>query len=107
MEQEFYRGRLVEQHGLGVLVPPEKDRSVVHRIIYDELCRGQVRDDSRSEYARIVSDLVARGSEGVILGCTEIGLLLGPSDAAVPLFDTARIHAEKAAEYALESEAGA
>jgi aspartate racemase len=105
MEQEFYRGHLEEQHGLKVIVPPEPDRESVHRIIYEELCRGQILETSRSEYRRVVSGLVARGSEGVILGCTEIGLLLQQSDASVPLFDTAEIHAEKAALYALDEEA--
>ena len=100
MEHEFYIGRL-EQHGLEIAVPSEHDRQTVHRIIYEELCRGQIRETSRSEYARIVSDLVARGSEGIVLGCTEIGLLLRPSDSPVPLFDTAQIHAEEAARYAL------
>ncbi len=105
MEQEFYRGRLEERHGLKVVVPSEPDRESVHRIIYDELCRGQILEASRSEYRRVVLDLVARGCEGVVLGCTEIGLLLRPSDAPVPLFDTAEIHAEKAASYALGEEA--
>jgi aspartate racemase len=102
MEQEFYRGRLEERHGLKVIVPSEPDRESIHRIIYEELCRGQVLEASRSEYRRIVSGLVARGCEGVVLGCTEIGLLLRPPDASVPLFDTAEIHAEKAAFYALD-----
>jgi aspartate racemase len=106
MEQEFYRGRLEERHDLKVVVPPERDRESVHRIIYEELCRGRILETSRSEYRRIVSDLVARGCEGIVQGCTEIGLLLGPSDAPVPLFDTAEIHAERAAFYALGEEAG-
>jgi aspartate racemase len=101
MEQDFYRGRLEAQHGLKIMVPPERDREFVHRVIYEELCRGQILETSRSEYRRVVSDLAERGCEGVILGCTEIGLLLRPSDAPVPLFDTAAIHAEKAALYAL------
>jgi aspartate racemase len=101
MEEDFYRGRLERRHGLEVLVPGADQRETVHRVIYDELCRGQVRDGSRQEYQRIVRDLVGRGAEGVILGCTEIGLLLGPQDAEVPLFDTARIHAEEAARYCL------
>jgi len=101
MEQEFYRGRLEERYGLEVLVPSEEDRESVHRIIYGELCRGQILETSRSEYRRVVSDFAARGCEGVILGCTEVGLLLRSSDAQVPLFDTAQIHAEEAALYAL------
>jgi len=105
MEQEFYRGLLEERHGLKVIVPSEPDRESVHRIIFEELCRGQILEASRSEYRRVISSLVARGCEGVVLGCTEIGLLLQPSDAPVPLFDTAKIHAEKAAFYALGEEA--
>jgi aspartate racemase len=101
MEQEFYRGRLENRHGLEVLVPPDDDREAVHRIIYEELCRGRVLESSRKQYQDVVSSMVSRAAEGVILGCTEIGLLLRPSDAAVPLFDTAEIHAEAAADYAL------
>ena len=101
MEESFYRGRLESQHGLEVLVPPEDERTLVHRVIYEELCLGQVREDSRRAYQHIVGGLVARGAEGVILGCTEIGLLLRPEDAPVPLFDTGRIHAEAAVEFAL------
>ena len=101
MEEDFYRGRLERLHGLEALVPGADQRETVHRVIYDELCRGEVRDDSRRLYQRIVRDLVSEGAEGVILGCTEIGLLLGPRDAEVPLFDTALIHAEEAARYSL------
>ena len=101
MEQEFYRGRLQEKYDLEVMIPPQIDRDEVHRIIYEELCRGKILESSRAQYRRIVSDLVARGARGVILGCTEIGLLLSPADAVVPLFDTATIHAEQAALYAL------
>jgi aspartate racemase len=81
MEEEFYRGRLERSHGLEVLVPGPEERETVHRVIYEELCRGQVRDESRREYQRIVGELAGRGAEGVILGCTEIGLLLRPQDA--------------------------
>ena len=101
MEEDFYRGRLERGHGLEVLVPRSEQRDTVHRIIYEELCRGAVRDESRGQYQQIVRDLVDQGVTGVILGCTEIGLLLGPDDAEVPLFDTARIHAEEAARYCL------
>jgi aspartate racemase len=101
MEEDFYRGRLEREHGLEVLVPREDQRETVHRVIYEELCRGRVREESRRAYQRIVRDLVDRGAAGVILGCTEIGLLLGPQDAEAPLFDTARIHAEEAARWAL------
>ena len=103
MEQDFYRGRLEERHGLEVLTPPAEDRDLVHRVIYGELCLGQVLDGSRAAFRDVVAGLVTRGAQGVILGCTEIGLLLRPEDAPVPLFDTAKIHAEAAAVYALES----
>jgi aspartate racemase len=101
MEEDFYRGRLERSHGLEVLVPGAGQRETVHRVIYEELCRGRVREESRRQYQRIVADLAGQGAAGVILGCTEIGLLLGPQDAEVPLFDTAQIHAEEAARYSL------
>ena len=102
MEQDFYRGRLRDQHHLDVLIPDEADRGIVHKIIYDELCMGLVRDGSRMEYRRIIQRLVDQGAQGVILGCTEISMLVGPSDSPVPLFDTTSLHARKAAEYALK-----
>ena len=102
MEEDFYRGRLESRHGLSVLTPPADQRALVHGVIYDELCLGNVRDKSRRAFQQVVHDLVAREVQGVILGCTEIGLLLHPDDASVPLFDTATIHAEAAALYALE-----
>ena len=101
MEQEFYVGRLRERHGLDVLVPDADDREAVHRIIYDELCLGKVLDDSRDAYHRIVDRLVARGAKGIVLGCTEISMLVDPSRLPVPAFDTTRLHAERAAEWAL------
>lgn len=101
MEQDFYRQRLQDRHGLQVIVPEADDRRVVHDVIYDELCRGLVRDDSREAYRRIMEDLVARGAEAIILGCTEIGLLVGAQDARVPLFDTTALHAAAAVEAAL------
>lgn len=104
MEQAFYRDRLRERHGIHVLIPTAEDREVVHRVIYDELCLGKVLPESRAEYRRIISGLVAQGAEAVILGCTEISLLIGQDDADVPLFDTTRIHARTAAEWALSSE---
>ncbi len=102
MEEPFYRGRLVESHGLRVLTPPEADRAIVHRVIYEELVLGKILPESRAEYARIVDDLREQGAEGVILGCTEIGLLLAQEDSPLPLFDTALIHAEAAAAFALD-----
>ena len=101
MEQAFYRDRLSERHGLQVMIPNPADRDLVHRVIYGELCLGTVSADSRNEYRRIIADLVAQGAQAVILGCTEISLLIGPADSAVPLFDTTAIHAGKAAEWAL------
>lgn len=101
MEQGFYRGHLEEHYGLTLVVPPQDDREQVHRIIYDELCHGKTNESSRSIYRSVVADLVVRGCEGIILGCTEIGMLLQAADATVPLLDTARIHAEAAASWAL------
>jgi aspartate racemase len=100
MEQDFYRERL-EAHGLDVIVPDAAQRDEVHRVIYDELCRGEILDASRERYRAIMADLVRRGAEGIILGCTEIGLLVGAADTTVPTFDTTRIHAEAAADWAL------
>jgi len=101
MEEAFYRGRLESRHGLSVVTPPADQRALVHDVIYDELCLGNARDKSRRAFQQVVHDLVAREVQGVILGCTEIGLLLHPEDASVPLFDTATIHAEAAALCAL------
>ncbi len=101
MEQAFYRDRLQAQHGLRVIVPDDDDRETVHRIIYDELCLGVVKPESRAAYRRIMADVAAQGAEAIILGCTEISLLVGPEDSEVPLFDTTAIHARDAADCAL------
>jgi len=101
MEQEFYVGRLRERHGLGVLVPGDEDRALVHRVIYDELCVGVIDDGSRDAYRRVMRDLAGRGAEAILLGCTEIDLLVGEHDSPVPVFDTTRLHARKAVELAL------
>ncbi len=101
MEQDFYVGRLRDRHGLEVIVPEDDDRRLVHDVIYDELCRGIVEDRSRDEYRRIMGRLAERGAEGILLGCTEIDLLVGPDDAPVSVFDTTRLHAERAVELAL------
>ena len=101
MEQAFYQERLRALHGLDVIVPEPAERDLVHRVIYEELCLGNVVDASRDDYRRVIAALVARGAQAIILGCTEISLLIAPSDAAVPLFDTTAIHARKAAEFAL------
>ncbi len=103
MEQGFYKDRLQQNHGLRVLTPGERDRDIVHRVIYDELCLGSVFDRSRTEFRRVMAELADQGAEAIILGCTEITLLVGPADAAVPLFDTTSIHARKAAEWALNN----
>lgn len=100
MEQDFYRGRLSHRHGLEVLVPDEPARGLVHDVIYDELVLGRVEDASRTAYREVMAGLVERGAEGIILGCTEVGLLVGEGDATVPLFDTTRIHAERAVDAA-------
>jgi len=107
MEQQFYVGRLRDRHGLEVLVPDAPDRRIVHDVIYDELCVGVVDDRSRDAYRRIMRDLADRGAEAILLGCTEIDLLVGPDDAPVPVFDTTRLHAERAVELALENGARA
>jgi aspartate racemase len=100
-EESFYKDRLQERHGLRIVIPISDDRQTVHRIIFDELCLGQTRDESRDEYRRVIRGLVERGAQAVILGCTEISLLVEQRDSAVPLFDTTRIHARKAGEWAL------
>ncbi len=100
MEQAFYRERLTAR-GLEVLIPEAEDRELVHRIIYEELCRGLVRDSSRQTYVRILSSLAEAGAQGVILGCTEIGLLLGQDSSPLPVFDTTLLHVEAALDWAL------
>ncbi len=101
MEQAFYRDRLSERHGLRVVVPESADRDIVHRIIYEELCLGVVKPESRSAYRRIMKSLASQGAQAIILGCTEISLLVDQQDSEVPLFDTTAIHARMAAEEAL------
>jgi aspartate racemase len=105
MEHDFYKGRLIDRHGLDVLIPAAADRDTVHRIIYDELCLGIVRDKSRERYRAIMAGLVAAGAQGIILGCTEIELLVNDADSTVPLFPTTRIHAEAAVDRALHASA--
>ena len=106
MEQDFYVGYLQERHGLAVLVPSADDRRIVHSVIYDELCRGVIDPRSRDEYRRVMADLADRGAQGVLLGCTEIDLLVGPHDSPVPVFDTTRLHAERAVELAMPTHNG-
>jgi len=101
MEQDFYKGRLKSKYGLNVLVPNEEDRQIIHRIIFRELCLGKIETDSKDEYLRIIDMLADQGAEAVILGCTEIGMLVNQSDTKVKLIDTTVIHARKAVEYAI------
>jgi len=101
MEDDFYRGRLTGQFGLEVITPESEDRETVHRIIYEELCLGNIRTESKARLAGIMGRLGERGAEGIILGCTELGLLSSAKDSRVRLFDTTRLHALAAVEYAL------
>ncbi len=101
MEEDFYRARLEREHGIECLIPEAEEREFIHRIIYDELCAGRIEDASKAKYLRIIQGLAERGAQGVILGCTEIGLLIKPDDLDLPVFDTARIHAIAAVEAAL------
>ena len=103
MEQNFYRDRLRERHGLQVFIPRQQDREIIHRVIYEELCLGKVMPGSRIEYRRVMADLATQGAQAIILGCTEISLLVDQQDSKVPLFDTTNIHARKAAEWALSA----
>jgi len=103
MEQDFYRGRLESVHGIDVIVPEQAERELVHHVIYDELCLGVISDTSRERYREIITRLVERGAEGIIYGCTEIGLLVSQADAPVPVFDTTQIHAAAAVDFALAS----
>ena len=101
MERDSYRGRLTARHGLTVIIPDPVDRAIVHRVIDEELCQGDLRAESRAQYREILQRLVEAGAEGIILGCTEIALLVRPDDAPVPLFDTTDLHARAAAAWAL------
>lgn len=101
MEQNFYKGRLLEKHDLEVIIPSFEDRQIVHRVIYEELCLGKIFDASRNEYLRIIDDMKEQGAEGIIEGCTEIVLLVKQKHTEIPLFDTAAIHAEEAVNRAL------
>lgn len=101
MEEDFYKERLTSRFGLKVLIPPAEQRQEVHDVIYQELCLGQVLPASRIRYRAIIKELAARGAQGIILGCTEIGMLVHAGDSPVPLFDTTQIHAEAAVDWAL------
>ena len=101
MEQDFYKGRLIDDFGLKVVVPSTSDQTIIHDVIYNELCLGQILDDSRKKFLNIVDKLYQQGAQAVILGCTEIALLINQSDTAIPLYDTTTIHAEAAVKLAL------
>lgn len=101
MEQDFYTGRLRDKHGLEVLLPNEQERQTVHAIIYDELCQGVIKEDSKKQYETIIRRLIDEGAEAIILGCTEIGLLISQEDCPVPIYDSTIIHAQQAVDAAL------
>ena len=103
MGKNFYKGRLADQHGVQVTIPEDEERTIVHDIIYHELCQGVVSEKSKAAYLSIIKEHVAKGADGIIFGCTEIGLLLSQDDLSVPAFDTARLHAEAAVDFALSA----
>ena len=103
MEQDFYKGHLRERHGIEARIPDADDRAEIHRIIYEELCRGEIWADSKETFLEVVRKETAKGADGVIFGCTEIGLLVKAEDFEVPSFDTTILHAQAALDYALES----
>ncbi|WP_293265755.1 aspartate/glutamate racemase family protein [Neptunomonas sp.] len=103
MEQDFYKGRLSDCYGLDVVIPTTADRAIIHDVIYNELCRGNVLEKSKQEYLRIINQMAVQDVDAVILGCTEIGLLIKQADTSIPLFDTTEIHAQAAVAYALTS----
>jgi aspartate racemase len=102
MEQDFYKGRLQQQHGIEVVIPEEGDREIIHTILYAELCLGEIKRSSQEEFKRIIADLEGKGAQGVILGCTEIPLIVKQEDFTLPLYDTTQLHAEAAVELALQ-----
>jgi aspartate racemase len=101
MEHEFYRGRLEKQHGIQIITPLENERNRVHEIIYDELCKGHISASSRQEYLAIIEKLITKGAQGIILGCTEIGMLIGQNDVRFPVFDSTMLHVKAAVDFAL------
>ena len=102
MEEDFYKGRLQDDFGIDIVIPTENERQVVHDVIYNELCVGKLHDSSREKFIDIINNLIEKGAKSIILGCTEIPLLVKPEDIDVPLFDTTRIHAKAAVDYALK-----
>lgn len=102
MTEDFYKGRIEEKYGIDVIVPGKKDRDIIHRVIYEELCQGIISEDSKREYVRIIEEMASEGAQGVILGCTEIPLLIKEGDTSIPVFDTTKIHSEYLVKCALE-----
>jgi aspartate racemase len=101
MEQDFYKGRLLEKHHVETIVPDERARGIIHHIIYDELCKGRVENASKKQYLAIIDALIQQGAQGIILGCTEIGMLISQTDVSVPVFDTTALHAQAAVDFSL------
>jgi aspartate racemase len=102
MEEDFYKRRLTEKYGFDVIIPTEGERRIIHDVIFNELCLGEIKQSSKEQFKKIIENLVARGAEGIILGCTEIPLLVKQEDFEVSLFDTMMIHAKSAVEYAIK-----
>ena len=102
MEQDFYKGRLLSKHGIEVLIPKQDEREVIHSVIYNELVMGKISKSSRETFVKIIGHMKSRGAEGVVLGCTEIPLLISQKDSVMPVFDTTRIHASAAVEFSLK-----
>ena len=102
MEQDFYKGRLKEIHGIDILIPEDKERQLIHDILYNELCLGEIKELSREKFQSIIQNLVKRGAQGVILGCTEIPLIVRQEDYEIPLYDTTALHAKAAVDFALQ-----
>jgi aspartate racemase len=102
MEQDFYKGRLQEIHGIDVLIPEDKERQVIHDILYNELCLGEIKELSKGKFQSIIQNLVKRGAQGVILGCTEIPLIVRQEDYEIPLYDTTALHSRAAVDFALQ-----
>ncbi len=101
MEQDFYKGRLQDKYGLEVLIPSEEERQIIHDILYSELCLGKVKELSKNKFKAIIHNLIEKGAQGVILGCTEIPLIVNQKDYKIPLYDTTALHAQAAVEYAI------
>jgi len=102
MEQEFYKGRLIEKHGISVIIPPEDERDDIHTILYSELCIGDIRSESKAKFQEVIAHLAAKGAEGIVLGCTEIPLIVKQDDYTIPLYDTTSLHAKAAVDMALQ-----